>query len=115
MSDTTNNDAILAKLTESFKDLSLAELTGLLAMLQEEIVKKQEQDTRQKIAEIHSIAASIGMTVEIHPQTGEGKKVPPKYINFDNPTETWSGRGNEPRWLVEKLKEGHKKEDFLVS
>ncbi len=115
MSNTTDNKATLAKLTESFKNLSLTELTDLLAMLQEEISKKQEQNLKQKIAEIHSIAASIGVTVEIHPQSGEGKKVPPKYINFDNPHETWSGRGNEPRWLVDKLKDGHKKEDFLVS
>ncbi|CAG1769489.1 partial Trans-acting regulatory protein HvrA, partial [uncultured bacterium] len=42
------------------------------------------------------------------------KNVSAKYVNFDNPDEVWSGRGTEPRWLSEKIKEGYAKEDFLM-
>lgn len=108
-----NNSNALDELSKTLKSLSLDEMTALMEKLQEEIIKKEEQHTKQKIAEIYNIAASIGMTVEIHPQSGVGKKVSPKYINPDNPREKWSGRGNEPRWLAAKIKEGHKKEDFL--
>jgi DNA-binding protein H-NS len=39
----------------------------------------------------------------------------PKYCNPDSPSETWSGRGKQPRWLVAQLKSGHKLEDFAIS
>jgi DNA-binding protein H-NS len=34
-------------------------------------------------------------------------KVLPKYCNPLVPSETWSGRGKRPRWLVAALKTGH--------
>ena len=42
-------------------------------------------------------------------------KVMPKYSNPSVPTETWSGRGKQPRWLVAALRAGHKLEDFLIA
>jgi DNA-binding protein H-NS len=42
-------------------------------------------------------------------------KVIPKYVNPSVPTETWSGRGKQPRWLVAALRSGHKLEDFRIA
>jgi len=42
-------------------------------------------------------------------------KVAPKYRNPANPTETWAGRGQPPRWLAAELKSGKKLEDFLIA
>jgi DNA-binding protein H-NS len=41
-------------------------------------------------------------------------KVLPKYCNPLSPTETWSGRGKQPRWLVTALKSGEKLETFKI-
>ena len=41
-------------------------------------------------------------------------KVPPKYRNPANPTDTWTGRGKQPRWLADLVKKGRKPEDFLI-
>jgi DNA-binding protein H-NS len=41
-------------------------------------------------------------------------RVHPKYQNPEVPSETWSGRGKTPRWLVAALKSGHKLEDFAI-
>lgn len=41
-------------------------------------------------------------------------KVAPKYRNPANPTETWSGRGKRPHWLVAQVAQGKKVEDFLI-
>jgi DNA-binding protein H-NS len=41
-------------------------------------------------------------------------KVLPKYCNPLVPTETWSGRGKQPRWLVAALKAGQKLENFKI-
>src|SRR5207248_664449 len=38
----------------------------------------------------------------------------PKYQNPDLPSETWSGRGKQPRWLTVALKRGHKIEEFAI-
>ena len=42
-------------------------------------------------------------------------KVLPKYCNPSAPTETWSGRGKRPRWLVAALGSGSKLDDFLIT
>ena len=41
-------------------------------------------------------------------------KVAPKYRNPDKPSETWAGRGLQPRWLSAALKAGQKIEDFQI-
>jgi DNA-binding protein H-NS len=38
----------------------------------------------------------------------------PKYRNPNNSSETWAGRGKQPRWLVAQLKAGKKINDFLI-
>jgi DNA-binding protein H-NS len=41
-------------------------------------------------------------------------RVFPKYRNPTVPSETWSGRGKKPRWLVLALKAGGRIEDFAI-
>jgi DNA-binding protein H-NS len=41
-------------------------------------------------------------------------KVHPKYRNPERPTETWAGRGKQPRWLNAQLKSGKKLDDFKI-
>jgi DNA-binding protein H-NS len=40
--------------------------------------------------------------------------VSPKYRNPKNPTETWSGRGKQPRWLGALIRAGRRLDDFLI-
>ena len=39
----------------------------------------------------------------------------PKFQNPADPTETWAGRGKQPRWLVSQLKAGKKINDFVIT
>jgi DNA-binding protein H-NS len=41
-------------------------------------------------------------------------RVLPKYQNPNEPSETWSGRGKQPRWLIAALKAGRAIEDFII-
>ena len=41
-------------------------------------------------------------------------RVLPKYQNPNEPSETWSGRGKQPRWLTAALKTGHTIDDFVI-
>ncbi|WP_198026694.1 H-NS histone family protein [Bradyrhizobium sp. ARR65] len=38
----------------------------------------------------------------------------PKYRNPDRPSETWAGRGKQPRWLVAQLRSGRRLNDFRI-
>ena len=41
-------------------------------------------------------------------------KVRPKYQNPERPSETWSGRGKQPRWVGAQLRSGKKVDEFLI-
>jgi DNA-binding protein H-NS len=38
----------------------------------------------------------------------------PKYRNPSRPSETWAGRGKQPRWLTAQLRSGKKLDDFRI-
>ena len=38
----------------------------------------------------------------------------PKYRNPELPSETWAGRGKQPRWLVAQLEAGRRLDDFKI-
>lgn len=43
------------------------------------------------------------------------RKVAAKYRNPDKPSETWAGRGLQPRWLKAALASGRRIEEFRIS
>jgi DNA-binding protein H-NS len=38
----------------------------------------------------------------------------PKFANPDEPSQVWSGRGNRPQWITEKLASGQALEDLSI-
>ena len=38
----------------------------------------------------------------------------PKFRNPARPSETWAGRGSQPRWLSDQLRHGKKLNDFRI-
>lgn len=76
------------------------ELEKRLAVLNRGKDVVQGRDSSQSIA-------SIGKARRKYP------RVFPKYRNPQT-SETWSGRGKQPRWLVAALKTGRKVEDFEI-
>ena len=37
-----------------------------------------------------------------------------KYRNPDQPSETWAGRGRQPRWLIAQLRSGKRIDEFRI-
>jgi DNA-binding protein H-NS len=56
-----------------------------------------------------------GQLKDAHRERRSYPRVLPKYQNPNEPSETWSGRGKQPRWLTAALKTGHTIEDFVIS
>ena len=91
------------------------ELTEILA----EKINAEKRELEKRLLQLNR-AEQIAETTE---PSGEAKsdrprrkypKVLPKYYNPSAPSETWSGRGKQPRWLVSALQSGHKLEEFRI-
>ena len=59
--------------------------------------------------------------ISLHPATTDRLKarrpyppVVPKFANPDEPSQVWSGRGKQPRWVTEKLASGLALEDLSI-
>lgn len=49
---------------------------------------------------------------EVYQAAGKGSKGAPKYANPTDPSQTWTGRGRKPNWLIEAMDNGTKLEDM---
>lgn len=100
----------------NYDKMSVKELTDHIARAQRalnQVKDRERSELKQKIA---SLAENAGFSVgELFGARGaRGKSVSVKYMNPDNRSETWTGRGRKPNWLVAKLAKGAKMTDFAV-
>lgn len=99
----------------NYDKMSAKELTEHIAKAQRALAAAKERersDVKQKIA---SLAQNAGFSVgELFGGRGRGKGVVVKFANPDNRSETWTGRGRKPNWLVAKLNKGAKLSDFAL-
>jgi len=104
---------------------SPAELKRLKASLTKQIEKQIASQKNSKLREAYDrmveVADEYNTTIEkvlkaCKPQRTKTKKskVAPKYRNKSDPSQTWSGRGQEPVWMREAIAKGAKKDDFLI-
>lgn len=109
----------------NLETLSVVELTDLYERIRPLLAKRIEQEKRK----LESTLAKLNNDVALrsvpkrrllsangsHPKSR--RKYPPVLPKYRNPTdrsETWAGRGKQPRWLVSQLRAGKKIEDFLI-
>lgn len=76
--------------------------------------RQQLKKTMNKVEKLSSIKIN-GSNKLRGRQSLKGRKLPVRFRNPKNRTETWAGRGLRPRWLVAALRGGRKKlSDFAV-
>jgi DNA-binding protein H-NS len=80
--------------------------------------EKRELEKRLAVLNRGKEAIEGGDSLQSYNANGKARRkyprVFPKYRNPQVPSETWSGRGKQPRWLVAALKLGRKIEDFRI-
>ncbi|QOZ13337.1 H-NS histone family protein [Bradyrhizobium sp. CCBAU 51765] len=93
------------------------ELTKILA----EKITAEKRELEKRLAQLNqpeqfaeSESGGAAATGPGQPPRRKYPKVVPKYFNPLKPTETWSGRGKQPRWLVAALQSGHTLEEFRI-
>jgi DNA-binding protein H-NS len=97
--------------------------TNLASMSVEDLLQLREDVGRaltRRAGELQRQLAALGKDVGARGgRKGRGSalrgtKVAAKYRNPENRSETWAGRGAMPRWMAAAIKEGKKREDFLI-
>jgi DNA-binding protein H-NS len=98
------------------EDMALKDLLELEARVKKAIAVAKERERMEIKQKIEEMASSSGFSVNelFSGRSTKGKTVAPKYMNPDNKSETWTGRGRKPRWLSAKLDKGAKLEDFAI-
>jgi DNA-binding protein H-NS len=96
-----------------FKSKSIDELWAwhmeITAVLARKIYAEKKQ-LEQRLKKLHLGALEGTGRRERRPYP----RVFPKYRNPDNPSETWAGRGKQPRWLTAQLRTGRTLDDFRI-
>lgn len=97
----------------SFDDL--LELRDRVAKALSSRVTSERRDLEARLARLDS--AKLAQSRGTQRRRGAGKrrsKVAIKFRNPANPSEKWTGRGRQPRWMTAAIKAGKKRNSFLI-
>jgi DNA-binding protein H-NS len=102
----------------NLEKMPLKDLLDLELKVQTAIANAKERERAELKQKIEELATDSGFSVDELFTRGrgamKGRTVAPKYVNPDNRSETWTGRGRKPKWLVAKLNKGAKIEEFAI-
>lgn len=86
-----------------------------------EKITNEKRELEQRLAKLNSgigiMAKKSRPDLPVAERRGARRKYPPvlpKFQNPSDPSETWAGRGKQPRWMVLQLRAGKKMNDFLI-
>jgi DNA-binding protein H-NS len=81
-------------------------------------VKAETHELEKRLAVLNRGIAFVAQSGDSQPlQNGKARRKYPRVLpKYRNPqtSETWSGRGKRPRWLVAAVKSGRKIEEFRI-
>jgi DNA-binding protein H-NS len=119
LAHTFDSEVIMSK--PNLNEMALEELW----LLHEDITKvlsakitAEKLELEKRLAQLNppSLSTRSGNVEDGVEQTERRRypKVIPKYRNPAQPSETWSGRGRQPRWVQLALQSGQMLEDFEI-
>ena len=101
-----------------FDKLTTRELKELRLKVDRIIAERQAGERNSLKEKFRAMAEEAGLTLgEIVGGGGrstKGRPVAVKFVNPENRSETWSGRGRKPNWMSAKLKAGASMDDFRI-
>jgi len=100
---------------------NLAELKGLQFDVEKAIKDRQNGEMKKARDEIQAIAQRLGVSVQdllggsgAKSKGGAGAKVEAQYQNPADKSQTWSGRGRQPKFVVNTIENGGTLEDLRI-
>ncbi len=96
--------------------MSYAELLKLQERIEAAIAEKRVEDAASTKEALRAMAEKAGFNLnELFGKRGPKKgSAGVKYRNPKDASQTWTGRGRKPNWLVDALKKGAKIESFAI-
>lgn len=101
----------------NLEEMSLKDLKELHNQLTKAIGSFEDRKKKQALAELEEKARALGFSLaELTGVSAPRKRAPAsaKYVNPDDSSETWSGRGRKPRWFAVALEAGKSPEDMAA-
>ncbi|NBZ86819.1 H-NS histone family protein [Rhodobacteraceae bacterium CYK-10] len=97
--------------------MTLKELKDLQAQVAKAIASFEDRKKLETLAKLRELARADGFQLEELTALTTTRKRAPSAVTYANPankSDTWSGRGRKPRWFIEAMAAGKKREDLLV-
>lgn len=93
---------------------SFSDLRQLAQQVDAELQRQQSQGIIKAREAIEALAKGVGMTVaelmrlqpKLHTEKIKTAPRAPRYVNPDDPTQTWSGMGMSPKWVRKHTEAG---------
>lgn len=106
-------------MSTNIDNLDINQLQELQKKTAELIEKKQRENVDQAYHQLLAIAEGVGLSLEALIEHGQQhvtvkRTVAPRYRDLNDATQTWTGRGKKPRWVVEALAQGKTLEDLAI-
>ena len=95
--------------------LSYVELVKLQERVEQAIAEKRAADAQATKEQLRQMAEKAGFDIrELYGKRGPKSTGFAKYRNPKDTSQTWTGRGRKPNWLVDAVKKGAKLESFAI-
>ena len=99
----------------NLEKMTLKQLLELEVQVQGAIATTRERERTEVKKALAELAEKRGFKLqELMGGRGKGKMTIAKYANPEDSSQTWTGRGRKPNWLVAKLKRGASMSDFAI-
>ena len=95
--------------------LSYIELLKLQERVEQAIAEKRAADAQATKEQLRQMAEKAGFDIrELYGKRGHKSTGFAKYRNPKDTSQTWTGRGRKPNWLVDAVKKGAKIESIAI-
>ena len=101
----------------NLETLELAELKKLHKDIEKAIVSFEMRKKREALAAARAVAEENGYKLDELMSDSPSKKTksaPPKYKNPNNESDTWTGKGRQPKWFKDQINAGVDPDTMLI-
>lgn len=93
------------------------QLSELIPAIEKRIKQNEKSEKDNLKKQMAALAADSGYSIDEILGTGKStakRIVKPKYQNPEDPSQTWSGRGRNPKWVVALIQSGGNIKDCAI-
>lgn len=105
--------------TANLSGMNTEELKEHLAEMERELMRRDQEDKLQKARSLEKQAQTMGfvsLAEAARVLSGRSQSERPRniYMNPQDSTKIWSGRGRKPKWVHDHVRMGGKLEDLVA-